>query len=48
MTGPNLNRKKPSKREGSGVIPVPVREREFKPLKRNPFELRDLAMVTRR
>lgn len=31
----------------SGVIPAPVREREFKLLKRNPFELRDLALLTR-
>lgn len=48
MTGPNLTRKKPAKREGSGVIPVPVREREFKPLKRDPFAHMRLCEETRR
>ena len=31
----------------SGVFPEPVREREWKPLRRDPFELMRLAMVTR-
>ena len=33
--------------EKSGVIPVPCREREFRPLKRDPFEFMRLAMVIR-
>lgn len=33
--------------EKSGVVPVPCREREFKPLRRDPFEHQRLAMTTR-
>ena len=31
----------------SGVIPVPCREREFKPLRRNPFAHAELALLIR-
>lgn len=38
---------KPTAHTKSGVVPVPCREREWKPLVRNPFEHMRLAMVTR-
>jgi len=34
--------------KGSGVIALPCREREFRPLKRNIWEHMKLAMETRR
>lgn len=37
----------PEKKELSGVIPVPCREREWKPLRRNPFAHAELALLTR-